>query len=163
MTKYIVTRANLMVFGVLIAILALVSAATWDRFSAARSARNWSQHSYAVLGALGDLNLSIRDAETGQRGYLLTGSDVYLQPYTAALGTVTLLEGELQQLTADNPIQQQNLQVLAPIIQRKLNELAATVQARRDFGLDAQQGLVPLLPDRGRAAQPGASPPHLPR
>jgi signal transduction histidine kinase/CheY-like chemotaxis protein len=142
MTKYIVTRANLMVFGVLIAILALVSAATWDRFSAARSARNWSQHSYAVLGALGDLNLSIRDAETGQRGYLLTGSDVYLQPYTAALGTVTLLEGELQQLTADNPIQQQNLQVLAPIIQRKLNELAATVQARRDFGLDAALRIV---------------------
>ena len=39
MTKYIVTRANLLVFGVMVAILLVVGGMTWDRFSAPRSAR----------------------------------------------------------------------------------------------------------------------------
>ena len=39
MTKYVVFRANLLVLGVLVAILALVGSVTWDRFNAARSAR----------------------------------------------------------------------------------------------------------------------------
>jgi CHASE3 domain sensor protein len=67
MTRYIVTRANFLVFGVLVAILLLVGGMTWDHFIAARTAGEWSEHSYQVLGAIKDLNLAIRHAETGQR------------------------------------------------------------------------------------------------
>jgi signal transduction histidine kinase len=142
MTKYIVTRANLLVFGVMVAILLVVGGMTWDRFSAARSAREWTQHSYEVLGTLKDLNLAVREAETGQRGYLLTGRDDYLAPYQAALERVGFLQGELQRLTADNPIEQQRLRALSPPLRHKLEELAQTVQLRRDVGFEAALRIV---------------------
>jgi CHASE3 domain sensor protein len=142
MTKRLVARGNALVFGVLIAIILLVGGLTWDRFSAARSARELSQHTYEVLVTLNDLGIAVRDAETGQRGYLLTGNDDYLSPYRSALGRVSFLQGELQRLTADNPLQQQRLRGLAPLLQRKLEELAQTVQLRRDVGFDAALRIV---------------------
>ena len=142
MTKYIVTRANFLMFGVLVAILLLVIGMTWDRFNAARSAREWSQHSYEVLDTIKDLNLTVGDAETGQRGFLLTGQDDYLAPYSSALERVGFLQGELQRLTADNPIEQQRLRALSSIVQHKLEELAQTVQLRRDVGFEAAMRIV---------------------
>ena len=127
--------------GSLIALLILIGGVTWDRMNAARSAREWSRHSYEVLAAIKDLNLAVRDAETGQRGYLLTGDEEYLAPYQASMGRVSFLQGELQRLTADNPAEQERLRILAPILQHKLEELAQTVQLRRDVGFDAAVGL----------------------
>src|SRR6185312_16169113 len=72
MTKRTVVRANVLVFVALIAILLLLGGLTWDRFEAAAVARQWSEHSHQVIEAIKDLNLAIRDAETGQRGYILT-------------------------------------------------------------------------------------------
>ena len=142
MSQYRVARANALVFGALVIILLSIGGVTWDRFTAARTARQWSQHSYNVLGTLKDLNLAVHDAEAGQRGYLLTGSDEYLTPYESSLGRVTFLQGEMQRLTADNPLEQQWLRTLAPILQRKLEELAQTVQLRRDVGLEAAMRIV---------------------
>ncbi|MEN3228313.1 CHASE3 domain-containing protein [Methylorubrum rhodesianum] len=142
MTRYLVTRANLLVFGVLVVILALVGAVTWERLNASRAAREWSQHSYRVLGTTKDLAIALRDAERGQRGYLLTGRDEYLGPYNAARDRIGLLQGELQKLTADNGAQQERLRALAPLLQHKLEELAQTVQARRDSGLETALRIV---------------------
>ena len=140
MSKYIVARANIAVFLVPIAILVLIGAITWDRSNAARSALEWSQHTYQVLGTIKDLNLAAHDAETGERGYMLTGSDDYLKPYEAALGRVGLLQGELQRLIADNPTQQERLRALAPALQHKLEVLAQALQLRRSNGLEAALG-----------------------
>ncbi|WP_342152046.1 CHASE3 domain-containing protein [Methylorubrum sp. SB2] len=151
MTKHLVARANLLFLAVLIAITALVGGVTWERLGAAREAREWSQHSYRVLGAMKDLAIALRDAETGQRGFLLTGKDDYLAPYNEARDRVGLLQGDLQKLTADNPAQQRRLRDLSPVIQHKLEELAQTVQSRRDSGLDAALRIVNT--DAGRKYQ----------
>jgi signal transduction histidine kinase/FixJ family two-component response regulator len=137
MSKKLVSRANLLVFGGLIALLALTVITTWDRFAATRSARQWTDHSYQVLGEIRDLEISVFDAETGQRGYLLTGNTDYLAPYEAALSRITLLLGEIQELTADNADQQANLRILAPALQHRAQQLAQAVQIRRDKGLEA--------------------------
>jgi signal transduction histidine kinase/CheY-like chemotaxis protein len=142
MTRYLVARANLLVFAVLVAILVLVGGVTWERLNAARTAREWSQHSYGVLAAIKDLSIALRDAERGQRGYLLTGKDEYLAPYREGRDHIGLLQGELQKLTADNAVQQTRLRTLAPLMQHKLEELAQTVQARRDGGLDTALRIV---------------------
>lgn len=157
MSRRLVARANLLVFGVLLAILLLVSGVTWERFMAARSAQEWSEHTSEVLGGLKDLAIAVRDAETGQRGYLLTGNDSYLEPYQTSLGRVTFLAGELQRLTADNPLQQTRLRELAPLLQRKLEELAQTIQLRRDVGLDAALQVVRTDVGRDYARQIDAS------
>lgn len=142
MTKHLVARANVLVLAVLLAILGLVGAVTWERLNASREARQWSQHSYRVLGTLKDLAIALRDAETGQRGYVLTGRDEYLAPYDAARDRISVLQGEMLKLTADNTVQQQRLRDLAPVIQHKLEELAQTVQARRDSGLETALRIV---------------------
>ncbi|MEA1834784.1 CHASE3 domain-containing protein [Methylobacterium durans] len=142
MTRYLVTRANLLVFGVLVGILALVGAVTWERLNASRDAREWSAHSYRVLTTTKDLAIALRDAERGQRGFLLTGNATYLSPYEAARDRLGVLQGELQKLTADNVAQQDRLRALAPVVQHKLEELAQTVQARRDGGLDTALRIV---------------------
>ncbi|CAO4144637.1 CHASE3 domain-containing protein [Methylorubrum aminovorans] len=142
MTRHLVTRANFLVFGVLVAILALVGALTWERLNASRASREWSQHSYRVLGTAKDLAIALRDAERGQRGYLLTGRDEYLGPYNEARDRIGLLRGELQALTVDNPGQQDRIRALAPVVQHKLEELAQTVQARRDGGPEAALRIV---------------------
>jgi hypothetical protein len=46
------------------------------------------QHSHAVIGALDELLSALKDAETGQRGFLLTGSDRYLAPYNQAFAHI---------------------------------------------------------------------------
>jgi signal transduction histidine kinase len=142
MTQYLVRRANVLALAVLMAVLAMVGAVTWERLSASRDAREWSQHSYAVLGTMKDLAVALRDAERGQRGYVLTGKDEYLAPYDEALNRLGVLQGELQKLTADNPAQQERLRALAPVVQHKLEELAQTVQARRDSGSEAALRIV---------------------
>ena len=149
MSKYIVARANFLTLGSLIGLLILIGGVTWDRMNAARSAREWSRHSYEVLAGIKDLELAVLDAETGQRGYLLTGNDDYLAPYQASLSRVGLLQGELQRLTADNPVEQERLRTLAPALLRKLDELAKTVQVRRDVSFDAAIQIVQTDSGRG--------------
>ncbi len=142
MAQYLVARANALLICLLVAILALVGGATWERLDAARSSRRWSQHSVQVIDTLQELGLVVRDAETGQRGFLLTGSDAYLAPYQAALGRAAFLQGELQRLTADDAQVQAQLRALSPSLQGKLEELAQTVELRRADGLDAAMRLV---------------------
>src|SRR4051812_27035166 len=71
------------------------------------------QHTYKVLGRIEALNSSLKDAETGQRGSLITGEDDYLAPYTQALDALTAEQQALRPLTADNARQQQRLDQLA--------------------------------------------------
>ena len=85
---------------------------------------------------------SIKDAETGQRGFLLTGEEKYLEPYQAAIRLVPAHATRLRELTADNAAQQGQLVRLDGLIGAKLSELATTIQIRREAGLEAASRIV---------------------
>ena len=142
MSRYLITRANGLLFGVAVAILLAASGLTWEGFHSARLARIWTEHSYAVLNTIQELKIAARDAETGQRGYLLTGNDDYLAPYKSAIDRIGFLQGDLQRLTADSPVEQERLRELSAILQQKLEELAQTIELRRKVGLDAALEVV---------------------
>jgi len=55
---------------------------------------------------------ALTDAETGQRGFLFTGRESYLQPYNAAKASVSQHIGQLKELTSDNPSQQQMVSLI---------------------------------------------------
>ena len=80
----------------------------------------WVVHTHEVIAALDQVLSELRDAETGQRGYLITGEEPYLEPYHAAAGVVQHTIEELQQLTADNPGQQQQIAALQPLSEQRL-------------------------------------------
>ncbi len=114
----------------------------WLQLSNTREARSWVRHTDQVITATAELGFAVRDAESGQRGYVLTGQADYLPPYRDAIGRIAVLQNELLRLTTDNPSQQERLHNLAPLLQRKLDELAQTVALRRDVGFDAALAIV---------------------
>jgi CHASE3 domain sensor protein len=87
----------------------------WAVQRAAQSAR-WQAHTLEVLTRAETLMADLSHAESGQRGYLLTGDGQYLDPYTAALASVDTQMGKLRQLTADSPAQQARLDTMRPLV-----------------------------------------------
>ncbi len=103
---------------------------------------SWVAHTYQVRTDLADLVSLLKDAETGQRGYLITGDDSYLAPYQSALGSIKATLDDVRKLTSDNPDQQRRLTALSPLIDAKLAELKQTIDLRRTEGLDAATKMV---------------------
>lgn len=85
------------------------------------------QHAWQVLEALDDLLDAAQDAETGQRGYLLTHEAPYLKPYTEARGRALARCEDLRALTANDPGQAGRVELLARLLRDKLAELGRTV------------------------------------
>jgi len=99
----------------------------------------WVSHTNEVLTRLETVLSTLKDAETGQRGYLLTGEPAYLEPYRDAVDRLPRQIADLRQVTLDNPAQ--TVRVL------RLDQLASEQLAILRRGLD----LFALEPDRGRA------------
>ena len=78
----------------------------------------------AVLGLL-------KDAETGQRGYVITADETFLEPYQTGVAGVPMVLKDLRQLTSDNAHQQKRIDEAAPLIGAKLAELKLTIDTRR--------------------------------
>jgi CHASE3 domain sensor protein len=106
-------------------------------------------HSQEVIMALGELFSSAQDAETGQRGFLLTNNEKYLEPYKSALLAIPPRLDEIAQLTSDNLAQKPRIAALKLHIGAKLAELKETIDLRRTQGLDA--ALAVVKSDRGKA------------
>ncbi|MBI1683777.1 response regulator [Caulobacter hibisci] len=105
-------------------------------------------HSHKVLIALDELLSTAQDAETGQRGYLLTGNDRYLEPYQSAVTAAATRFEAVTTLIQDNPEQQANARQLKKHIDAKLAELDETISTRRTQG--AQAALAIVSTDRGK-------------
>jgi CHASE3 domain sensor protein len=82
------------------------------------------------------------DAETGQRGYLLTGEEAYLEPYRAANKEIDQAISNLKNLTSDNPNQQKRIQILKPLVEKELAELQRTIDLRKNEGFAAANRVV---------------------
>ncbi|HUZ30527.1 MAG TPA: CHASE3 domain-containing protein [Xanthobacteraceae bacterium] len=100
------------------------------------------EHSHQVRLELADVLSVMKDAETGQRGYVITGDESYLDPYKSALNALPATLADLRKLTADSAEQQRRLASITPIIETKLNELKAAVDLRRAQGFDAAAKLI---------------------
>ncbi|WP_414586559.1 sensor histidine kinase [Scytonema sp. PCC 10023] len=99
-------------------------------------------HTHEVLTELEQTLSTLKDAETGQRGYLLTGNENYLQPYQRAIAQISTAIDSLTKLTADNPKYEQPLYILQQRITAKLAELELTIKLRREQGFDAAVAVV---------------------
>ena len=105
-------------------------------------ANRWIGHTRSVLGELEAASSALKDAETGQRGYLLTGQESYLAPYTAAGPEATRHVRALQSLTADNPAQQARVATLAKLTDTRLAVIAETIRLYRSGQRDAAVTLI---------------------
>ena len=91
----------------------------------------WVQHSLAVRAQLIRVLSLVQSAETGQRGFLLTGRDDYLEPYTRAGHELPANFDRLADLVTDNPRQVAATADLRQLVRQKVDELGSTVNASK--------------------------------
>ncbi len=84
-------------------------------------------HSNQVMTNLDGVISTLKDAETGQRGYLLTGDKVFLEPYEGARATALELINNVTLETRDNPFQQKTIKDLQEVIEGRLGILEQTI------------------------------------
>ncbi|MCW1912138.1 response regulator [Luteolibacter sp. GHJ8] len=118
--------------------------------NALRKAQEQVQQTHTVITSFDTVASLLKDAETGQRGFVITGDERYLQPYYA---TLTAIQGEVEKmrgLTDGNVLQRDLFHQVEAQIAAKLEEMDETIRLRRDNGFEAARALV--VTDRGKEA-----------
>jgi CHASE3 domain sensor protein/class 3 adenylate cyclase len=142
MMKLSIQRKIILGFGLTSSLIILVSSIGYYSAFRLRDTNQKELHAKKVLTKLEKVLAEITDAETGQRGYLLTGKPRYLDPYKKAVDQVEDDIKQLQMLTAKNPDHQKNLERAIPLINQKFAELQQTIHLRNEQGLDAALEIV---------------------
>ena len=136
------------IFAAILVLLLIVGTVSYTSTVRLIDSGGWVTHTRTVILEAEEMLADVFGAETGQRGYLLTGEDRYLRPYLGVQQSVDERLGRLLKLTADNPRQQQRLQSLAQAIHQRFAGMQEVIDIRRSKGFDAALRLV--LTDKGR-------------
>jgi PAS domain S-box-containing protein len=123
-------------------ILLVVSFLSYQDWSAFQRSAPQVQHSRALLQQVEQVLSSVKDAETGQRGFVLTGNPEYLEVYTQAVTALPSQLTVLRALVANEPVLRARTAMLNDLISEKLNELKETVALRQNEGFKAALGEV---------------------
>jgi signal transduction histidine kinase/CheY-like chemotaxis protein len=119
----------------------LVGAAFWLAAHTQAEAQ-WLRHTLLVRNQITSVLSLVQRAESGQRGYLLTGRDSYLDPYRSAVATLPGALDATEALVVDNPQQQHAVGRLSQLIADKLRELRLTIDAHKAGQVDTALSLV---------------------
>jgi PAS domain S-box-containing protein len=135
-------------FAIMLAVLVLNTAITRRQIAVQDSNQGWVEHTQRVQLELAIVESLLKDAETGQRGYLYTGEARYLEPYNAAVQQLETHINNLAELTATNPTQQSRIGILRTLSKVKLDEMATTIALFSEGEKDKARGIV--LSDMGK-------------
>ncbi len=144
------TLENRIPAAFLIALLLIVSLSLFS-YQALRSmidAHTQVGHTHEVSDRLAAVMSTLKDAETGQRGFLLTGRPEYLEPYSHASRDIEAQITQLQELSEDNPAHQQRLASIRQLTEQRLARIRRTIELRRTGGLAA--ALPSVMTGEGR-------------
>ena len=119
--------------GVVIA--AGILATTWTH-SLLSDHQDLVVHTYEAIDVTKDVLIGLDDAETGQRGYLLSGDRRYLDPYEKAQTRLSTLRGALKAKVSDNADQLARVVRLDGLIDTKLNELKESIDLHDRAGFE---------------------------
>ncbi|HTI08655.1 MAG TPA: response regulator [Puia sp.] len=132
-------------FGLSLLILIITSIASYSSITSLLESSRWVDHTDSVINELSATLSTMKDAETGQRGYLLSDDTAFLRPYYGAQEKALAIVDNVQAMTADNPIQQRNAEELRDVIAHRLTILQKVIDQKRTDNLysldDLRQGL----------------------
>lgn len=125
--------------GVLMLVTAVVGAlGTMSLYESESTVRQTAD----VYTSLERLLALVRDAETGQRGFVITGRETYLGPYNEAAPQIESRLNALAPALRSDPVQAARLQRLHQMLTAKLTELAKVIALRRTGGFDAARTVI---------------------
>lgn len=80
-------------------------------------------HTHEVIGRVDEIQARVLDAESAQRGFLLTGNDAYLLDYQTSVQRLPILLDNPRRLIVDNPAQEQHLTQLQRLVETRLQQI----------------------------------------
>lgn len=126
-------------FLVVFLVLVLIGAYSFRSLNELTATTQLQEQSSQTLKVLEGIRATILDVETGERGFLISGADHYLETYRQSREQLREEMRKVRRLTEDNPAQRQRLDQLEPLIARKLTFVAQSISEReRAGGMDAQ-------------------------
>ncbi|MCW3085186.1 MAG: signal transduction histidine kinase [Bacteroidetes bacterium] len=96
----------------------------------------WVNHTHQVLYEFEQVIVNVVDAETGERGYLITGDENYLEPFNNSKTRWFEHIDSIRGLTADNPTQQENIKLIDGQSRSLLNLMNKCIDVRKTKGLE---------------------------
>jgi signal transduction histidine kinase len=118
----------------LIILICIGALSYWSQVSN-EADREWVTHTHLVVERLQAIRIDITQAETGQRGYILTGQERYMALYGVGVEKLGQDVKAAQDLTSDNPEEQESIKRLKALIADRLGELAEGIEVRKQSGL----------------------------
>lgn len=133
-----------LIVGAVFSVFALGLGVALDVYNTLRYSRDaeWVTHTHKAITGLEHILSLAKDAETGQRGFVLTGELPYLEPYNTAVREINQQIDSLQQLTEDNATQQARVPKLRELVQARLNRLAQGIDLRKKGDFNSAQQYI---------------------
>src|SRR4051812_39880326 len=128
--------------GLLVAVLVATASLAYRNITHMRADANLVTHTHQVLDELSQLYATVQGAESGQRGFLITGEESYLVPYRNAAEQAREQLRRLRDLTSDNPAQQKRLAGLTQTVESRFTALGKSLDIRRKQGLEAARQVI---------------------
>ena len=122
------SRSPLIALCAALAILGGISALAYVSLQGLVERMHWVTHTQEVMRETEIVMSYLKDVETGDRGYVMTGRDEFLKTYRNALANIPVHLQRLKQLTEDNPVQQERIRVLEQLTQKRLERAALFLQ-----------------------------------
>ena len=122
-------------FAIVIAVMILNSTFLWSAFHSVRNHETWLLHSNQVVLKIEAILSSVKDAETGMRGYLLTGKPEYLDPYYDGVNESWSNLRRLKQLTTDNKSHQDMIVSIEDTMSQRLEILKNSIETLASNGV----------------------------
>jgi methyl-accepting chemotaxis protein len=137
-------------FALALVIFLIVGTVSYRSTTQLNETAAWVEHTYKVLDTVEGVLSTMKDAETGQRGFTITADESYLEPYTVAVSTIDVQLKTLRELTKDNANQQRRLDRLELLVAEKFVVLRETMEARRDNAKGFEAALKITQTGRGK-------------
>lgn len=116
--------------GLSLIILFISSLASYVSISNLIKSTELVKHSDEVILNVEGVISTLKDAETGQRGYLLTGNKIFLEPYNGASDKALKALTDIEVETKDNPAQQKDIAELRNIMTQRMNIIKSTIEIK---------------------------------
>jgi methyl-accepting chemotaxis protein len=129
-------------FALSFVLLIAIGAVAYTSINKLISTSQSVNHTHEVLEHIASALGLLKDVETGQRGYLITGDEPFLEPYHTGSSEVINVVKELRKLTADNPNQQKRIDSMDTLLAAKLAELKQSIDLRRRGSADEAVKMV---------------------
>lgn len=141
------TKAGL---GLALLLLVLISFVTFNSVDQFANSSRLVEHTHLVIKQIDQVVSDLKDAESTQRGYLITGDAIFLEMHYDILAEIPNEIATLRGLTYDNPAQRKSIDVFEDLTDKKINTLRLGIDALEDRNAFNSDEIAALVGGDGR-------------